>query len=325
MLLHMPDSRAIDAEHPLQPLFMKMQHLQALSLAAAIMLAHLWIRRQPDRVELGPRVASVHFTPVALPPEQRRDLRIVGTWSITSGDPRFGGISALAVDAGKLLALTDSGVIVRFGKPGTWGNVAHIDELPGGPHNPRQKLNRDSEALTLDPGGRGWWVAFENRNELWLYDPAFKRALRRVKLPKAGLKRNRGIEGMTSAEGNLLLFPEPGSSLWEQSARVLRLSLLPNRTSAIADAVGLPEGGLLVLERSFGPLGFANVLAEREPRRGGYRLVSRTRLPLGPLDNAEAIAAEPRPGGGVRLWIMTDDNLQPPLRTLLVAIDRPAG
>ena len=47
-------------------------------------------------------------------------------------------------------------------------------------------------------------------------------------------------------------------------------------------------------------------------------------LGLGPLDNAEALAAEPI-AGGTRLWLMTDDNFRWPMRTLLVALDLPSA
>ena len=49
-----------------------------------------------------------------------------------------------------------------------------------------------------------------------------------------------------------------------------------------------------------------------------------SRSALGPLDNAEALAAEPI-AGGTRLWLMTDDNFSWPMRTLLVALDLPSA
>ena len=35
------------------------------------------------------------------------------------------------------------------------------------------------------------------------------------------------------------------------------------------------------------------------------------------------VAVERRTGGGLRLWLMTDDNFQSPFRTLLIALDGP--
>jgi hypothetical protein len=70
-------------------------------------------------------------------------------------------------------------------------------------------------------------------------------------------------------------------------------------------------------------MGFRNALVSLEKSGSGYRFGSRIPLPLGPFDNVEAIAVERRAGGGLRLWLMTDDNFQPPLRTLLIALDWP--
>jgi hypothetical protein len=39
----------------------------------------------------------------------------------------------------------------------------------------------------------------------------------------------------------------------------------------------------------------------------------------------EGIAVEPRGDGGTRLWLITDDNFQPPMTTMLVALDVPPG
>ena len=98
---------------------------------------------------------------------------------MTSNDKRFGGISALALDRGRLLAVTDSGVVIRFSRPAGQGaqaksaSTARIGELPAGPGVGLYKHNRDSELLVQDDDGRGWWVAFENRHSLWLYDHEF--------------------------------------------------------------------------------------------------------------------------------------------------------
>jgi hypothetical protein len=60
------------------------------------------------------------------------------------------------------------------------------------------------------------------------------------------------------------------------------------------------------------------------PLLAGDRLGAPIALGLGPLDNAEALAAEPI-DGGTRLWLMTDDNFRWPMRTVLVALDLPSA
>ena len=73
-----------------------------------------------------------------------------------------------------------------------------------------------------------------------------------------------------------------------------------------------------------GRLGLADFDNALVPLLPGDRLGKPIVLGLGPLDNAEALAAEPI-AGGTRLWLMTDDNFRWPMRTLLVALDLPSA
>src|SRR3546814_7827468 len=70
----------------------------------------------PDRTLLA-------FDPVALDeqaPTRRRlgSLDYLGGWALRSNDQRFGGISAIHVAEGAVLALSDSGSVIRFTLPG---------------------------------------------------------------------------------------------------------------------------------------------------------------------------------------------------------------
>ena len=239
---------------------------------------------------------------------------------MTSGDPLFGGVSALAIDRGRLLALTDSGRLVRF-RPAS--GTAEIGELPAGPGSGRFKRNRDTEALIRDPGGMGWWVAFESHHEIWLYDPGFRRALRRIRLGERGWRANRGVEGLASDGPSLLAFPEFGGQVLQLSGSRGRTIAIANSRGRISDVVAIAAGRFIAVERRLTPFGFRNSLVMLNKARSGYRFGRRIPLPLGALDNVEAIAVERRPCGKRRLWLMTDDNFQAPLRTLLIALDWP--
>jgi hypothetical protein len=312
------------AEHAMQPLFTIIAVLQALTLAALVGCFALVLHRQPDREELGWRWGSVHLQPVALDSAATGDARLVGAWQASSNDPRFGGVSALAVAGNDLVGLTDSGAVARFAKPGRGTDRALIGDLPGGPGDPRFKLNRDSEALARDPAGRGWWVAFENRNELWLYDNAFRRELLRIPLGRDRFPRNFGIEGMVAGPDELLLTPENGRSVMALRKGRAHPSPIRNQPRRISDSTRLPAGQLVVLTRSMTPVGFVNAIGMLTAERGRYRYRRIAALPVGRLDNMEALAPEPLPGGGTRLWLMSDDNHQRPFRTLLLALDIPA-
>lgn len=175
----------------------------------------------------------------------------------------------------------------------------------------------------MDPAGRGGWVAFENRNQLWLYDAQFNRALRRIDFGRDRWPRNRGIEGLTSDDASLLLFPERGNEVVELRGTSARRYRIERPVGRISDAARLPSGDLLVVNRHLTALGFANSIALLKRTSNGFRYGSRIGLGLSPLDNIEAVAPEILPGGGLRLWLMTDDNFQRPLRTLLIALDWP--
>jgi hypothetical protein len=316
----MTKSAAMKPERRVQPKFSIGRAAAALALVAAIGLFDRWLATIPDRHELGWRVARITAAPVIFDAEAFAPFRLAGAWRLTSDDPRFGGISALAIDGGRLVALSDSGILVRFNQART---AAQIGELPGGPQSPGFKFNRDSEALVADPRGRGWWVSFENRDELWLYDRRFARALQRLSLGDRDWPENNGIEGLAADGESLLLFHEAGGTLIRVTGERARLMRIVGAGARLSDAIDLGGGQWLVVERRPTPLGFRNALVLLERAGGGYRLGRRYRLLVGPLDNVEAIAVEPLPDGARRLWLMTDDNQQPPQRTLLIALDLP--
>ena len=305
----------------MQHRFRKFELLQLLILGAAIVLFGRWIPREPDRVEFGPRQARIYYDHVSLDPGGFGSLRLAGAWEVRSNDPRFGGVSALALDRGALVALTDAGGVARFSKPSRRTVAAVIREIPAGPGSPRYKSRRDSEALLRDPAGRGWWIAFEKRNELWLFDREFARPLKRVELGADRWPRNVGIEALASEGDALLLLPEGGDTVVEIRGKRARLLPIENPAGRISDALRVPSGDLLVVNRRLTPLGFVNSIAVFERTATGFRYGRRVRLGLAPLDNVEALAVEQLADGRLRLWVITDDNFRRPFRTLLIALD----
>lgn len=313
----------MEPEREVQQKFRIGELAAALLLLAAIGAFDRFLASVPDRSELGWRSSRIAFDPVGLDPKAFAPLRLGGAWRMSGSDPRLGGISSLAIDRGRLLALTDSGVVIRFRPPGRGPSQASIGELPGGPGLAGFKRNRDSEALARDPRGRGWWVAFENRHQLWLYDPAFRHALLRIDLGQRGWRPNRGIEGAVPEGTSLLLLHEKGDSLLRIGGTPARPIAIANAGGRISDVAPLGPGRAIAVERRLTPIGFRNALVVLDRAGAGYRFGRRMPLGLGPLDNVEAIAAERLASGTLRLWLMTDDNFQPPLRTMLIALDWP--
>lgn len=317
----MSDSGSTEPERKTQGAF----RFAAVGALAILLLAIAGFDRflafVPNRKEFGPATATLRFTRVALDARRFEPFRLVGAWEVDSDDDRVGGISALAVEDGDLLALSDSGALIRFGQPSGAMGMARIREVPDGPGDGRFKRNRDSEALARDPKGRGWWMAFENRHQLWLYDRGFDRALGHIALGRHRWRANKGVEGIATAGDGLLLFPEEGQSVLRVLGKQARKIRLGNPGGRISDVATVAPGQMIAVERRLSPFGFTNSLVWVEPDGAGYRFGRRVALPLRPIDNVEAIAIEPRPDGGRRLWLITDDNFQRPLRTLLISLD----
>lgn len=319
----MPDSPRLKAERHLQLSFRKSRFFSGLAVAALVVSAH-WLFATPfNRVPRSDARAGISFSPIALSGANQASERIAGAWQLNSPDPRLGGLSALAIDRGALVALTDSGVVIRLPQPGPAGRQALFHDLPDGPGDPRRKSRRDSEALTRLADG-DWLVAFENRHQLWRYDASFRSGRRALAFDRQGWPANRGIEAMAvDRNGGLLLIPEARGTLIVVSDVAEQLPLASGGWT-VSDASRLPDGRLFVLLRRIGVLGFRNAIGELELTGAGWRVAVRASLPIGGLDNAEGLAAEPLPAGGTRLWIVTDNDGVGYRRTLLLALDLPA-
>ena len=318
----MSDSGRTEAERKTRQAFRIGELAALLFLVLAIGLFDRFLNFVPNREELGPRSVALHFKPAALNAEDFGPFRLAGAWDVRSDDERVGGISALALDRGELVGLSDNGMLVRFRPPQGLSGEARIQEVPDGPGDGRFKRNRDSEALARDTSGRGWWVAFENRHELWLYDERFGSALERIELGRDRWRANKGVEALATEDGALLLFPEEGRSILRLTGSKARTTRL-DKAGRVSDVVAIARGRLIVVERRLTPFGFANSLLFVSKDGQGYRVMGRMPLPLRPIDNVEGIAVEHRPNGGRRIWLITDDNYQRPLRTLLIALDTP--
>lgn len=322
----MPDSGLNGTERPVQPRFSLTGLAGGALIAANILLLNAHWESLPNRFPMAPRIVALHAEPIALGPAAARPLRIAGAWRLTAPDPRFGGLSALAIDRGQLLALSDSAVLYRFLPPGQGPGTVAISELPDGPGSPSRKVDRDTESLARDPGGRGWWVGFETNNQLWLYDRDLRRSLRRIDFSAKRWPQNLGLESIVAGPGDrLTLIPEIAQEVVSISANHATSRPLSGVGSKISDAVRLPDGEILVLLRDYGLTGFRIALGALVDTPAGWRVERRVPLRLGIFRNLEGMAAQPLAGGGTRLWLVTDDNFQKPMTTDLFALDVPSG
>ena len=132
-------------------------------------------RRPPDlRCPRSKRRRS-HSIVEGLGRDRAGALRFLAGWSLTSADPRFGGLSSLHVEGGWATAASDAGSLIRFRIPETPGaGQVHIAPIVQGPAPGTRKADRDAEALLVH--GNDAWITFESPRQIWRYDRASWRA-----------------------------------------------------------------------------------------------------------------------------------------------------
>ena len=315
----MPDSALNGAERALQQSFRNIFVFNGLLLGAFVILAYLPIRALPDREKRSETIVALSYRPVALPSAQGA-LHVAGAWELSASDPRFAGLSGLAIDRGRFLAVSDLGAVVRFDMPNTTMPKAVLQDLRIGPGTFGRKWRRDAESLARDPRGRGWWVGYEQHHSLWLYDDSFHRALAKVDLQGSNWSDNRGAEGLIVRNGRLLVLAENGRDavrIDPGGPHLLRLY----SNSEVADAARAPDGSAWVLLRDKGMHGISQSIAPLQETHDGYLAGRGWPVPKAAFDNFEGMTIEVRPDGRWRFWLVTDDGHRVMARTLLAALD----
>jgi hypothetical protein len=303
----------------------------------------------PSRSD-GPAV--ILFKPVVL---DSRDpartklgaLTFLHGWSLDSLNRGFGGISALHVDNGAVVALSDAGALIRFPLPkGTSSVRGRIDLLPVGSGGLVPKRDRDTESMVLS-GGHAW-IGFEWRGAIrryvtggWRSDASHAPAAMR-KWPN-----NSGAEGIVRLkDGRFLVFSE-GAMRKDGTSEVVEFGGDPAVAGTtvrslgyrappgyrLTDAAVLPDGRLLLLNRRFSLFEgvAAKLVVARPPWPDADAIIAGDEIadfasPV-TVDNMEALSVT-REAGRTIVWIASDDNFSPLQRTLLLkfALDeRPGG
>jgi hypothetical protein len=313
----------------------------AFLLLAFFALATI-VPRPPEPRAQGPATAILRFAPVPLDagdPRRRQigALLYLGGWELGSDSPRFGGISALHVEGGEAIALSDAGTLFRFALPAGRGEGrVRIVPLPSGPGPARRKSNRDTESMVI--GGPWLWAGFERHNMIWRYRRADLAAIASARPePMRRWGVNSGPEAMTRlADGRFLVLGEGLNDLKAFSDAVLfdgdpalagtpafwlRYRRVPGYRAT--DAAVLPDGRLIILNRRFAWLeGWSAMVTIADGRglRAGATIEGRVVAALRPpasVDNMEALSVTVENGRTI-VWIASDDNFFPLQRTLLL-------
>lgn len=261
-------------------------------------------------------------------------LEFRGGLRLSSADKEFGGWSAARLDGDLLTAVNDVGHWLRLRLRHQAGRLAGLQADAGGPlaHlNAKpigdNKKMADSEGLTR--WRDGYVVSFERRHRLWFYGPDLAACPTALDAPAglAALDDNSGIEAITAlADGRLLLLAEEGGAGWIGTPGAWHgLTWTVTEDFKPTDAVLLPTGAVVVLERRFSILGGVGArlsLVPAEEIRPDARLAGRELLRLeAPMavDNFEGIAVGRGSAGETMLYLLSDDNFSPLQATLLLA------
>ena len=193
-------------------------------------------------------------------------------------------------------------------------------DLREGPGPWGRKWSRDAESLVADPGGRGWWVGYEQNHSLWLYDGGYRQALARIDLKRPDWWDNRGAEALVADGDGLLVLAENGRDAMRVGPSGIQR--LPLKAGAdVAEAARAPDGSIWLLLRSRGWGGIIQKVAPLVRSGAGFRVEKGFPLPKAAFDNFEGMAIEAQADGGWRFWLISDDGHRIMARTLIVALD----
>ena len=271
-------------------------------------------------------------------------LEFRGGLVMTSPSSAFGGWSGLEIDAGgrRLLAVSDAGSWMTGELAYAKGRLSGLDGVRIGPLRSKsanalqRSRDRDAEGLRLLDGtlanGRVL-ISFERNHRIGIFEVSAQglgAPLSYLALPPEArrMRANKGIEAVAVLRGGpskgaivafaeLLLDPQGHHSGWlltNGGAGARRLALTDIGGFEITDAIGLDDGGLLVLERRFRWLEGLKIRLRRidgddvlrsAPMRGDVLLEA----DLGyEIDNLEGLAMHRTAQGETILTLISDDN-----------------
>jgi hypothetical protein len=250
---------------------------------------------------------------------------------------RLGGLSDLKIDPqGRLTSESDEGDLLRgqllFDTAGRLSGMADttLVALRGPDGQPLSgKAEADAEGVAVWPNG-DLMVSFERDHRIWLY-PAAGGPPHAVPKPDIAMPENEGMEGLALAprEGpDAYWVGVEGGSIWlcRLSAGCTRDETqvrppLGYRLTALAET---RDGDLVVLHHGWDPIRGSHVIVwitRPVPGRPVKVLAKLAIAKPATVDNFEGVETAILPDGGLRLFLISDDNFSPDQRTLLLAYD----
>ena len=290
----------------------------------------------------------IEVSPVSLDPRDP-SVRSIGAFAYAGGieiksadSPGVHELSDMRIVSGdRLVAVSDSGYFFEarliFDETAQLSGLgdARVTSLVSERSQPVTGLGADAEGFDILPTGDRL-VSFERNHRIWLY-AADDSPPRPTPAPNADFPANGGMEALTvypAAGPGFYLVGSEGGTVW--------LCSLAGTCEETAFGALVPTGFGLTALAAYGEAGdFAMLARAYEPRSGtrvSVRLIGATgaregrvldEMAMAPpltVDNFEGIAVVPRSTGGIRLYILSDDNGSAGQHTYLLAFDwRVAG
>ena len=318
----------------------------ALGLAAA--LFGLGLPPTPDKQDFPPW----NRTPVATAPfsrgtqSQYGQLTYAGGLFLTAPQTElFGGLSGLEAETSAdgrtvaFAAVSDMGFFLTFtGELDEAARLAGAGDMVISPLHGESgevlegKMEADAEDISRPPDVDGWLISFERHHRILAFpDPADPHAdVIGVNIPAAAklLPPNLGMEAIAALPGGRVLVGAEDGRMWLCQQKqdpcprahgkggegllfyLTGLDYLPDTADELVASYRRPR-----------PLGGVDsIIAHVTLLKGKAVLETLGELPPY-VDNVEGISAVKNPGGGYRIYVVTDNNYSTKVPTRLLAFD----
>jgi hypothetical protein len=272
-----------------------------------------------------------------------------GGIELASANRKFGGLSGLILtnECTALRAVSDAGrwltatVTYSGDAPAGLSRASIVPILDDKGKSPPSKRWGDAEAVAEVPSGKTI-VGFESRTRVGAYDLAGKgmtarfenlnppkdivRGKRNGELESLGYFRSGALKGHYIAVAETNLDSQGNTRAWVwNGGRSFAFAIKQLETYNITDIALLPDGDILVLQRSYGAAAFPGMAVSRFPASTiaqGQTVQPETlleaRMPFYAIDNMEGLAVCER-NGELRVNILSDNNFNTQRqRTLLL-------
>ena len=294
--------------------------------------------------ELGTAVElksiKINLFPTDLENISLNKLKFVSGIEIKSNHPDFGGLSGLIINEDKsLISVGDQGIWltgkIKIDENGKLVEIINgrLGHLKGNENNLLYKLGKSyTDAESIETYNNKFIVSFERKhrilifNDIFLHSEIFYDRIKYLDLPDNG-----GIEAMAPLKNNSifllsenLIHPDDKIAGYLLSDNKLKkVYVKKNGSFKPTDMSNLPDGNILLLERSFSPVRGVSArisVIKYEDLKPNSVILPFTLDTLKPpmvVDNFEGISFLKLNDGGYYIFILSDDNFNFLQKTLL--------